>query len=254
MRFSLAVLAFFVVPAITPLAAQRASVRGTVTDTAKAPVEGVEVLVTPESNDRSKNPPKPIARATTDSLGRFTFSDLPANQPLSFTARKLGYTALTSDPITLKENETQELAFRLEKAPLVAVKVTARRNAAYHIDSTAIAKLPVRDALGVILNYRQRMLGDVYKMCAPDTSHLTYGDPHMYRAPLKFWGGDPSHYLPQFRLYINGIWHGERSAKDILASIDVDDIAEMNYVDCNDKDMPELRNSLLVVLKPGKSY
>lgn len=197
---------------------------------------------------------KPIARTTTDSLGRFTLGDLPSGQPLVFTARKVGYAVAASNPVTLKDGESQQLEFHLDKAALTPVRVIARRNAAYHIDSTAIAKLPTRDALGVVLNYKPRMLGDVYKQCAPDTSHLVYGDSNMYRKPLKYWGGDPSHVLPQFRLIINGIWHGERSAKDILASTDADDIAEMNYVSCDDRDMPDLRNALMIVLKPGVAY
>ena len=64
-------------------------------------------------------------------------------------------------------------------ATLPAVTVTSKVNTAYYIDATEIAKHPVLDALDVVLNLRPRMLGDAYKECRPDTSHLTFRPPRL---------------------------------------------------------------------------
>jgi hypothetical protein len=250
-RFAL-LIALSALPFATQQAsAQRASAKGVVVDTTGTAIPDVQVIVsyaTRPKNDTTRV----IAKATTDASGKFTISGLPSGKPLVFMARKLGYTPIASKAVTLQSGEMQELEFQMEKSVLETVRVTAQRNKAYYIDSIAIAKLPVRNALGVVLNYRPRMLGDVYKECVNDTSHLTYESASFYRPPLTF-RGNPTYY-PPFRLFINGILHNEQGAKDILARLDADDISEMNYVDCWNKETPRLQNSLFVVLKPGREY
>jgi hypothetical protein len=55
-------------------------------------------------------------------------------------------------------------------------------------------------------------------------------------------------------MYINGVRHDAPGAKNILSQIPLEDIAEMRYIDCWDTTTPQFRNSLMVVLKPGKQY
>jgi Carboxypeptidase regulatory-like domain len=57
-----------------------------------------------------------------------------------------------------------------------------------------------------------------------------------------------------FHLYINGVLHDDPGAKNILSQIPADDIQEMYYIDCLDTTTPQYRNSLMVILKPGKRY
>jgi hypothetical protein len=220
-------------------------IRGTVTDSANHPLTGAEVLAT---NDKGKV----LARTHTGSKGTFQLRYLKSGQAYVFVARRVGYASGSSDVMHLTAKDTIDLQFVLDptETTLASVRVVGQYTPAYHINADEIAKHADRDALDVVLNERPRMLGDTYKECMPDTSHLTFDTRYIRPLPRAM---SPDRTLP-FRLYINGIWHGERSIKDILADIPAEDIAEMNYVNCWDKLRPELRNSLMIVLKPGVAY
>jgi hypothetical protein len=223
-----------------------------VVDTLGHPLTQATVTVTALPGKRTETDTGTVvASVRTDGKGRFTIPKIPANGRYVITARKLGYGAASSDAMRFTGSDTTEIRFELATAELNTVYVTATLPKEYRIDSTAINKLPVRDALDVIMRYRPRMLGDVYKQCVPDQSRLTI-EPRTYPRRPKFMG-DPSHY-PPFRLYINGVWHGEQGAKDILAQIPKEDILEMRYVSCWDRVTPQYQNSLMVILKPGASY
>jgi len=239
-------------PKPAPAAAQQgptAFVRGVVVDTLGTPLTQASVVVmVPKTKTDSETI---VASATTDSKGRFTLPRVPAKGHYVIVARKVGYGVASSKAMSFAAKDTTEIRFELALNELTTVYVSAPLPKEYRIDSTEINKHAVHDALDVVMNYRPRMLGDVYKQCPPDTSHLTI-DHRLYRRLPRFMG-DPSHY-PPFRLFINGVWHGEQGVKDILAQIPAEDILEMRYVSCWDRVTPELQNSLIVVLKPGASY
>lgn len=237
-------------PTQEPAQGPTAFVRGVVVDTLGKPINQASVLIVapPKAANDSETV---VASVSTDGKGRFTIPRVPAKGHYVVRARKIGYGAASSKPMSFAGRDTTEIRFELAVNELNTVYITAQLPKEYRIDSTEINKHAVHDALDVVMNYRPRMLGDVYKQCPPDTSHLTI-DHRYYRRLPKFMG-DPTHY-PPFRLFINGIWHGEQSIKDILAQIPAEDILEMRYVSCWDRVTPQFQNSLMVILKPGASY
>jgi hypothetical protein len=234
-----------------------------------------------------------VVRATTltSSDGAFTLTGLAANTQYRFTVRKIGFSAGTMQLTTQQGNDTLWFDVQLQGAAqaLKAVQINSTANPAYRVDSAEIAKHGVIDALDVVLKLRPRMLGDAYKECRPDTSHIgspvppslsRFGDsgkisPYSSRAlhdtQVMFDTSLAMHYgavlLPRMsnpsdtlgkiptKLYINGVLHDEWGMKNILSHIQPEDVAEMHYIDCWDTTVPMmLRNVLFVNLKPGKSY
>jgi hypothetical protein len=262
--------------------AQQTVASGTVADAQKKPVGGAEVLAIDSAR---------VVRATTQTApdGTFILKGLAAHTPYQFTIRKLGFAVGTVQLTTLQANDTLWFDVLLQKAvqTLNPVQVTSQANPGYRIGAAEIAKHSVIDALDVVVRLRPRMLGDAYKECRPDTSHL--GDPippapvfdsrrrgsnfsslHDTRVlfdtslAMRGYGSMP---LPRLSnpsdtlgksppsLYINGVLHREWGMKNILSRIPPGDIAEMHYIDCWDTSVPfPLRNALFINLKPGKSY
>lgn len=227
-----------------------AFLRGVVVDTLGHPLDQASVLILAPKRAPSDSEAV-VAQATTDAKGRFTIPRVPAKGQFVVLARKIGYGSASSKAMSFAGHDTTEIRFELTLNELNTVYISAVLPKEYRIDSTEINKHAVRDALDVVMNYRWRMLGDVYKNCPPDTSHLTID--HRYYPPHPKFMGDSSHY-PPFRVFVNGIWHGEQNVKDILAQIPAEDILEMRYVSCWDTVTPQYQNSLMVILKPGKSF
>jgi hypothetical protein len=225
-------------------------VRGVVVDSVNDPVSGVEVSAADSAHIV-------VATVRSDKNGAFSLRSLAPNTSYVFTARHVGFAQGVSHPIALRAIDTLNLHFTLDAtaATLPSVSVTTKINPAYRIDTDEIARYPVVDALDVVLNYRPRMLGDAYKECRPDTSHLTFRAPRTSALlPRLASPGDTIGQLPP-RLYVNGILHQELGMKNILSEIQAGDIAEMHYIDCWDTSVPfMMRNALFVVLKPGKDY
>jgi len=222
-----------------------AIVQGFVVDSSEKPIAGADVYISDNRN-------KVIARAKTGENGGFVFRAVKPGV-YRFQARSVGYLNGKSELMKLATSDTLDLQFVLEssKNTLGAVDVVGgSAPSAYHITAAEIEKTGYADALDVVLNRRIRMLGDTYKGCMADTSQFTRDFRQIRKSP-KSMSMDSSMPL---RLYINGVWHGVRSIKDVLSEIPAEDIAEMNYVDCWDKERPNLRNSLMVVLKPGIRY
>jgi hypothetical protein len=279
---ALGLLYSFVLP-ITSFAqdTQHIIALGTVVDSAKRPLDQAQIIVSDATHPR-------IQTVETDSTGNFVIHGLNPETQYTFSIRKIGYLSASSQLATPQAGDTLWFDAILQPATsqLGAVNVTTKLNPAYHIDAAEIAKHPVLNALDVVLKYRSRMLGDAYKECRPDTSHLgppqppamlpappgfpkfhtpagvesqTYFDTslaaHGYPPPPRL--ADPSDTLgkrPPY-LYVNGILHTEWGMKNLLAEIPAEDIAELRYVDCWDKSVPErLRNALFVILKPGKEF
>jgi hypothetical protein len=262
---------------------------GMVVDAQKHPVQDAEVLAVDPAN---------VVRATTmtTSDGAFTLTGLAFHTTYQFTVRKIGFSAGTVRLTTPQENDTLWFDVQLESAvqTLKSVQVTSIANPAYRIDAAEIAKHGAVDALDVVLKLKPRMLGDAYKDCRPDTSHLGAplqpsfpsfgGTPmrgkspfsdttmrHLRNTQVMFdtslalrYGAAP---LPQMsnpsdtlgkvptKLYINGVLHELEGMKNVLSHIPPEDIAEMHYIDCWDNTVPLMfRNALFVNLKPGKNY
>jgi len=231
-----------------PAMAQKVTyVRGVVVDTVGKPIAQASVVIT---GSRGADSGRVVVSATTDDRGRFFLAKVPARTPLIVTARKVGYGAASGKSISFT-TDTTEIRFELSTVELNTVYITASMPAAYRIDSTEINKRSVTDALDVVMRYKPRMLGDGYKNCPQDTSHLTVDTRYYPKPPRSMLGYSTE---PRFQLYINGILHMEQGAKDILARIPAKDILEMRYVDCWDRATPRLRNSLIVILKPGVRY
>ncbi len=219
-------------------------VQGVVMDSMEKPMRGAEVIVTDTRN-------RVITRVRTAERGAFAFRTLkPGSYRIG--ARAVGYLNGRSEVFNLKGGDTLDLQFVLDANDnaLAAVRVVSSSNPQYRITADEIAKKPDRDALDVVLNRRIRMLGDTYKGCMADTSEFTLDFRFIRKSP-KSMSMDSSMPL---RLYINGIRYGVRGIKDVLSEIPAEDIAELNYVDCWDTTRPNLRNSLIVILKPGKRY
>jgi hypothetical protein len=225
-------------------------VHGVVVDADNNPITGAEVSALDSTN-------AVVATVNTDKHGAFILNGVAPTVPHVFAARKVGFARGASKPITLRAIDTLDLHFTLDpvSATLPTVVVTATMNPAYYIDATEIAKHAVVDALDVVLMLRPRMLGDAYKECRPDTSHLTFRAPRMsLPLPQLASPNDTIGQIPT-RLFINGIEHAIPRMKDILSQIQAEDIDQMRYVDCHDTTVPpQLRNVLFVVLKPGKDY
>jgi hypothetical protein len=225
-------------------------VRGVVVDSDNDPVADAEITALDSAN-------AVVATTHTNKAGTFVLAGVTAKVPYIYAARHVGFARGASKPITLRAIDTLNLRFTLDQITptLPSVAVLATIDAAYRIDAAEIAKHAVVDALDVVLNLRPRMLGDAYKECRPDTSHLTFRAPRSSQLlPRLASPDDTLGQLPP-NLYVNGVLHNELGMKNILSQIPVEEIAEMRYIDCHDTHVPfMMRNSLFVILKPGASY
>lgn len=222
-----------------------AVVQGRVLDSLEKPLAGVDVIIT-DTRD------KVVFQTKSSAKGTFIFDKVKSGR-YRLSARSLGYQNARSNTLEIASLDTLDVEFVLDprEATLAEVRVTASSiPAQYRITAEEIAKKSDRDALDVVLNRRIRMLGDTYKGCMPDTSTFTTDFRFIRKSP-KLMGMETG--IP-LRLFINGRWFGVRGIKDVLADIPAEDIAEINYVDCWDKERPSLRNTLHVVLKPGRRY
>ncbi len=220
--------------------------RGTVTDTARRALVGVTVLVRDTTGH-------PVATAQTETDGTFRITTLSARTAYRVTARHLGYVPRTLLVHPLAAGDTVTLRFMLRDTTRALARVNVRSRAAprpYIVDSTAIAKVATQDAYGLMVRYPW-MLGDGLIECFPDTSQLRIGDEvdDTRETPHWFKPVSDSPIGETLRLFVDGQLRMEQGIKNILADIPSDSIAEMHYVPCNDRERPQLRNSLVILLK-----
>jgi hypothetical protein len=224
----------------------RPVLRGTVTDTGRRALPNVSVEVRDTTGHT-------IARALTTPNGTFQITTVVTGMAYRATARRIGFVPRTLLVHPLAAGDTVTLHFMLRDTTRTLARVEVRGRAAprpYTVDSTAIANVATRDAYGLMIRYPW-MLGDGLIECWPDTSHLTIGDeiddtretPHWFPPASSIPIGEP------LRLFVDGQLRAEQSIKNILADIPSDSIAEMHYIPCNDRDRPQLRNSLVIILK-----
>lgn len=252
-------------------------------DTLKAPLAQARVLVIDSAHTV-------VSVVRSDSNGSFTVPGLAPHTTYTFSVQKVGFVGGTAKFVTPEAGDTLWFDVMLQQAPpqMTPVAVTAKANPAYHIDSAEIAKHPVQNALDVVLRYRPRMLGDAYRECRPDTSHLgppippriqplsvpmmgpggrrvqfdtnppasvqsqTYFDTslaaHGYPPPPRL--SNPADTLGKLppNLYVNGVLHSELGMKNILSDIPAEDIAEMRYIDCWDTSFPQQMRNALFIV------
>lgn len=275
---------------MTPAASLSAQplLQGTVVDSTQAPIAGVVITVVDSLTDRV------VFKTNTDATGRFTFDHPVAVTPYFIIVRRIGSIEKTEQVTLRPADTLHLKFVLTPVSRLAAVRVTAEADLEYHdITSAEIAKanVPMLDAYDIVLRLRPFLLGNPFKGCMTDTSKFTFGperpppDPGaaMAQNPTKFtmgvgsfaaslfknggWlfhrksNGASSEAAPPpdsthpFHLYINGaLRDGPPGAKNILSQIPVDDIDEMRYIDCLDTKTPQYRNSLMIILKPGKIY
>jgi hypothetical protein len=254
-------LALLLLPAVA--FAQNATLRGIVTDTAGRPLSDAQVDMW-TATSKVNETPRVLATARTDSAGRYRIANVASRSPFILTIRKIGYDHAISGVLTALPGESLEFNFRLAVPSLPAIVIAGTIAPAYRIDAAEISKHPVVDGLDVVLRYRPRMLGDDYKHCPRDQAPLIVADSVKYkfewmeeRLRLKHDSVDKISTYPPPRLFVNGQLEAPRntvSVKDVLSMIRSEDIAEMRYIDCWDKENPYYANSLMVVLKPGTHF
>jgi len=271
----------------TPTSA-RPRLSGTVVDSLRVPLAAASVTAV----DSATN--KVVFEVHTDSAGRFTFDHLSVGVPYLIIVRRVGSIEGTSRATLRPGYTLTMKFVLVTTPRLAPVRITAKADREYHdINAAEIAQanVPLLDSYDIVLRLRPFLLGNPYKGCMRDTSQFTFGPPRpttdtgviIMQDPRKFtlgvgswaaqlfknggWqvhrktaGGSsldapPADSAYPFHLYINGILRVEPGAKNILSQIPIDDIQEMHYIDCLDTTMPpQYRNSLMISLKPGKSY
>lgn len=193
--------------------------------------------------------------AHTDSTGRIEFAFSPAGGRYTVLARKIGFVEHT-DTLHVGAGDTISLEFRLRRAvaTLGAVRTTATRLSRY--------KLPTVDAAEIAGEKRLLLsLGDVIQVLRPDIayqSHRCVDGEHL--RPLVPGPIPPSRRFikvpANVKVYVNGDYFPGDA--DPWNSIYADHIAEIHYVNCNDKSIPGLPPepwpALYVVLKPGYDW
>lgn len=262
----LALLAPGVVPvAARPQASGMAYVRVHISDTAAAPLSGVDLVVV-------KNGREPVLLGQTDTSGRYTFRFEPDSARYRLTVRKLGYVqTVRLLPVAPRETLLVELSLARLPRALDTIKVAAEKLplakqpfiGADEIEKDTRMIVDLRDVVGKLrpdIGYQSyRCVANGNGRSAPVVPPLSRGGSSASggRGGSRGRGGvsataGPRPPVPPARIYVNGVW---AFAGDPWASIHAEHIAEIRYVNCNDTSIPGLPErpwpSIYVVLKPG---
>ena len=219
-----------------------------VTDSARAPLGGVEVTVVSDSA-------RLVRFGHTDDAGQYTFSIAPENQHYRIAARHIGYVAV-SRMLAVSGADTMavELSLRAIATRLDTVRIAER--------PLPLAKQPFIGANEIASDTRSvLLLRDVVLKMRPDIDYQAYKCARMvigsvYPGPIP-----RSHIVrmsrmpdpPRARVYVNGDWIP--SEYDPWNGIYAEHIAQVMYVGCRDASIPGLPPSafasVYVVLKNG---
>ncbi len=228
--------------------AQRLSVRVHVVDTAGAPVEGAEVLV---SHDLARI----LARGVTDAHGMRVLAIDRTEEDYDVTARRIGYRR-ADRYVAAPKADTIRVDIVLTPAPptLEAMTVTAHEDVkrkSYYVDADEIANSSrlIMNGMDVLTKMKPDILTGRAPGCGvkevwingkrivdPPVNELA--EAHAPRVRGSWLAGTP-----------NSVW-------SILWTIKPEHIQEMEYKDCMDTSMPGLHvsSALFIVLKPGVAY
>jgi len=196
--------------------------RVAVSDSAGTPIARADVQIADSTRTIVRTVP------TTDK-GIAMIAGLTVGSRYIIMGRKLGYGQVISAPTTLGDRDTLDVDITLDHVtPLAEVLVKGKINPRYMINDKELGKHPIermhlREAIS---RYRRGMFEGKYKMCPP----IDY-------------------------IYVNGVrWPANGPAFYPLDEIFASDILSARFFDCWDRDFPDLRNTIVIVLKPGVEF
>ncbi len=237
-----------------------AVVRVRITDTARTPLAGVNLVVLRAGEQASYV-------GTTDDAGRYTFRFVPDTATsYRIVARKLGYLD-TRRLLRVRAGDTLQVALALARVPrqLDTVRVDARAlSNDYFLDSTTIMRSsrPIFDAYDAARKIHPNMLGDVGRDCDPIAYVWING--RRYPADLTpFMQAVTGHAARDTlrrdasgRPVLGNFPPTRIDPESPLAMIRPQDIATMEYRNCWDTSMPGVgaENALYITLKPGIAF
>lgn len=196
--------------------------RVTVSDSTGAPIARADVQIADSARTLLRTVP------TTDK-GIAMIAGLRAGARYIIMGRKLGYAQVISAPTKLGGKDTLDVDITLDHVTALAdVRVRGKLNPRYMINDKELGKHPIERMHidEAIRRYRRGMFEGSYKMC-PQIDYV----------------------------YVNGVrWMANGAAFHPLEEIFASDILSARYFDCWDRDFPELRNTIVIVLKPGVEF
>lgn len=225
-------------------------IRVRVTDSSRTALSGAEVTVIRDGAGL-------VQFGRTDAGGRITFSIQMADGSYRVSARQIGYSQASSQPLSgIADTISLNLTLvRLPPALLDTFRVAER--------PLPLAKQPFVGADEIARDTRSVLsLRDVVLKERPDIDYQAYRC--MRVAPRGFvnHGTIPRSRVrrstgvpdpPSVRVYVNGVWI--QPEDDPWNSIHAEHIAELRFVNCNDRSIPGLPPSpfasIYVVLKRG---
>ena len=235
-----------------------------VTDTTGAPLQGVVITILKARQQAA------VVVATSDAVGRHTFSLTPDSVNFQLVVRKLGFVQ-TARLVPVKPGDTMSFDLRLAKLPpqLDTIRVTApedSKHRAQFIDADAIAHSPrpLLDAIDIIDKLRPAMVWGVrgpIEHCAPASNVWVNGT--LIRLPpldnalatrqrMARAAGAATPHIGQ----TSAIAAMPIAALSVLSTIKPEHIASMEYKDCGDMSLGLVNSNsaLFIVLKPGVGY
>jgi hypothetical protein len=228
-------------------------VRVRVTDSSSAPLAGADVTVIRDGAGL-------VQFGRTDAGGRITFSIQREDGSFHVSARQIGYSQASSQPLTAG---TDTIAVSLILGRLPPVLLDTFRVAERPLP---LAKQPFVGADEIARDTRSVLsLRDVVLKLRPDIDYQAYRCMRVApripvnrgtipRSRIRRSSGVPD--PPSVRVYVNGIW--VQPEDDPWNSIHSEHIAELRYVNCNDRSIPGLPPSpfasVYVVLKRGYGW
>jgi hypothetical protein len=222
-------------------------VRILVSDSARAPLRDADVALLKNGNE-------PVMIGRTDAAGLYVIRFEPEKATYSVLARQIGFAPATRtvEP-TLGDTITVSLVLaRGQRYALDTVRITERE--------LPLPKRPFLGAEEIAADTHSILsLGDALAVLRADIAYQSYRCVSSGRArgpivrgripPRRGTTRPPT----QARVYVNGRWIPPEW--DPWNSISSDHIAEIRYVNCNDKSIPGLPErawaSVYVTLKPG---
>jgi hypothetical protein len=225
-------------------------IRVRVTDSARAPLSGADVTVIRDGAGL-------VQFGRTDASGRVTFSIQIEDGSYRVSARQIGYSQASSQPLT---STTDTIAVnlilsRLPPALLDTFRVAERplplaKQPFVGADEIARDKRSVLSLRDVVLEMRPDIDYQAYR-CFRVAPRVPINRGNIPRSHMRRASGVPD--PPSARVYLNGVWI--QPEDDPWNSIHADHIAELRFVNCGDRSIPGLPPSpfasVYVVLKRG---
>jgi hypothetical protein len=260
------VVAVVAMVATVPLAAQTRAVvvDVTVIDVSGTPLPGVDLTL-------HRLSARDVLIATTDQRGMHRFETKIDSGTMSLVARKVGYSPFTEE-FQIDSTGTSAIKLVLSRATVVLdttrVSADVLRSKNYFIGTNDIKNSSryIGDALDAVSKIHPEMLGDGYRLC-PGVQYIWINGQRVYspwkttptmRAPSRVSAAGVRERAPatsgNIRDRLDDL--GPPNVPQILASVHVEHLSEIRYVNCWDKSMPGVggQDALYIVLKPGVKW